>query len=94
VNADDKLAQALDLIQAGQEELVAARTRVNTAIINIEQTGTRLEQMRLYLKGVTEQVSKTDVVAAATEVANHEAVLQASFQVYARLSQLRLSDFL
>lgn len=94
VDGDDQLAQALDLIQTGQEQLVAARARTNTAIINIEQVGTRLDQLRTYLKGVTEQVVRTDTVAAATEVANHEAVLQATFQVYSRLSQLRLSDFL
>lgn len=93
-NDDDGLKRALDLIQDGQQDLVAARTRVNSSIINLEQTTTRLDQMRLYLKGVTEQVAKTDVVSAATEIANHEAVLQASFQVYARLSQLRLSDYL
>ncbi|MBN8542677.1 MAG: hypothetical protein J0M34_00240 [Alphaproteobacteria bacterium] len=93
-DGDQQLGQALDLIQRGQEQLVAARSRVNTAIVNIDQTGARLDQMRVYLKGVTEQVSKTDTVAAATEVANHEAVLQATFQVYARLSQLRLSDYL
>lgn len=93
-DGDDELSRALDMLQAGQNDLVTARTRINASIINIDQTNDRLEQMRLYLKGVTEQVSKTDVVAAATEVANHEAVLQATFQVYARLSQLRLSDFL
>jgi len=91
---DDALAAALDMMQSGQEDLVAARSRVNNEILNVEATDKRHDQMRLYLKGVTEQVAKTDIVAAATEVANHEAVLQATFQVYARLSQLRLSDFL
>jgi flagellar hook-associated protein 3 FlgL len=93
-NSHEKLGEALELMQQGQADLVAARTRVNNEIINTEQTDTRLNQMRIYLKGVTEQVAKTDTVAAATEIANHEAVLQATFQVYARLSQLRLSDFL
>lgn len=91
---DSALAAATDLIQAGQEELNAARSQVNISTINLEQVNDRLGALKLYWQGVTEQITKTDMVAASTEVANHEAILQATFQVYARLSQLRLSDYL
>jgi flagellin-like hook-associated protein FlgL len=88
------LAAAIDLIQKGQEGLNSARGRINNSIINVTQINERHTQMKLYLKGVTEQVIKTDLASAATEVSNHQAALQATFQVYSRLSQLRLSDYL
>ncbi|MFO0110084.1 MAG: hypothetical protein ACK52W_06080 [Alphaproteobacteria bacterium] len=93
-NNDAGLAAAIDLIQQGQEGLNSARGRINNSIVNVTQINERHQQMRLYLKGVTEQVIKTDLTSAATEIANHEAALQATFQVYSRLSQLRLSDYL
>ncbi|MFN7185733.1 MAG: hypothetical protein ACK5WQ_01100 [Alphaproteobacteria bacterium] len=91
---DAGLAAAIDLIQQGQEGLNSARGRINNSIINVTQINERHNQMKLYLKGVTEQVIKTDLASAATEVSNHQAALQATFQVYSRLSQLRLSDYL
>lgn len=91
---DAGIAAAIDLMQQGQEELNSLRGRVNSTIVSVTQINERHTQLRLYLKGVTEQVIKTDLASAATEVSNHEAALQATFQVYARLSQLRLSDYL
>jgi flagellar hook-associated protein 3 FlgL len=88
------LQSSLELIQSGQEDLNTARTRLNNTIISVSDHNDSLGALKLYWQGVTEQVSKTDIVAASTEVANHEAMLQAAFQVFARLSQLRLSDFL
>lgn len=91
---DAQLKQALELMQSGQDDLNTARSRVNMTIINITDVNERLGAMNLYWKGVTEKIGKTDIVAATTQIASYEAVLQATFQVYARLSQLRLSDYL
>lgn len=93
-NSDAILGQALSMMQSGQVDLNSARAALNAATINIEQISERQVSLKLYWQGVTEAVSKTDMVAASTEVANHEAILQATFQVFSRISQLRLSDFL
>lgn len=90
----DMLGQALTLMQQGQAELVNSRSRVSYTILNVETANDTLSALTLYWKGVTEDIAKTDIVAASTEVANHEATLQAAFSVYARLSQLRLTDYL
>lgn len=90
----EKLGEALDLMQSGQTELNGVRSSVNMEIINMQDVNDRLESLNLYWKGVTEKVGKTDIVAATTQVSNYEAVLQATYQVYARLSQLKLSDYL
>ena len=91
---DAGMASALTLIQKGQDLLTAARAKVQSTLVNVSDANTRLDSLKLYLQGVTEEVSKTDTVAVTTQIANYQAILQASFQVYARLSQLRLSDYL
>jgi flagellar hook-associated protein 3 FlgL len=94
VNDDAQLKVALDAVQQGQDELITLRSRVNSDRVIVEQINERHSSLELYWKGVTEQVSKTDVVAASVELARNEAILQAGFQAFARLSQLKLSDYL
>jgi flagellar hook-associated protein 3 FlgL len=89
-----QMIQAQQLVQAGQTDLVAARSRIGTTVTNIQSIDARLKSLTVYWKELSDGISKTDIVAASVEVAGYEAVLQASFQVYSRLSQLRLSDYL
>lgn len=91
---DDGMARAIDMMQDAQDDIIAAQGRISSTAYHIEQVTDRQTQLKLYWQGVTEQVSKTDIVAATTKVANDQAVLQASFQVFARLVQLKLSDYL
>ena len=91
---DAGMASALTLLQQGQDQLVAGRAKVQSTLVKVTDTNTRLDSLKLYLQGVTDDVSKTDTVSVTTQIANYQAILQASFQVYARLSQLRLSDYL
>lgn len=91
---DDAISQAITLMQSAQTDLNTIQAKVNSTIINLDQLTARQDQQKLYLQGLTEKVSKTDVVAATTKVANDQAILQASYQVFARLIQLKLSDFL
>lgn len=93
-NDDAKVAQALDLLQSAQTDFNTARARVNSSTIALDQINERHASSQLYIKGVTEEISKTDVVAASIEVENNKAVLTAGYQVFARLQSLRLVDFL
>ncbi len=90
----EEMKAALTLMQQAQTDLNSSRARVNMTFLNVGDINERLGSLNLYWKGVTEKVGKTDIVAATTQIASYEAVLQATFQVYARLSQLRLSDYL
>lgn len=90
----DELNRAQQLIQDGQKDLIAVRSKLGSTLLNVEAIDDRLKAMTAHWQELTDSVSKTDIVAASTEVASYQAVLQASFQVYARLSQLRLSDYL
>ena len=89
-----QMSQAQQLIQDGQKDLIAARSKIGSTVINIQTTDDRLKQLTTYWRQLSDELSKTDLVAASTEVSGYQAILQATFQVYARLSQLRLSDYL
>lgn len=93
-NDFDGVAKAVDMLQAAQVDLNTARARVNSSTIALEQINERHSSTMLYIKGVTEEISKTDVVGASIEIANNQAILQAGFQAFARLQSLRLVDYL
>jgi flagellar hook-associated protein 3 FlgL len=92
--SDDEMKKAQVLLQDGQKDLISAAARVSNTIINTQATNNQLTALSAYWKGLANDVSQTDLVAASTKVSSYEAILQATFQVYARLSQLRLSDYL
>lgn len=89
-----QLQAAQQLIQDGQKDLVGVRSRIGGTVANVQAIDGRIEDLRTYWRELSDGISKTDIVAASTQVASFQAILQASFQVYARLSQLKLSDFL
>jgi len=93
-NGEGSIATAIDMIQQAQTDINSVQAKINSTLINISQIGDRQSQQKLYLQGITEEVAKTDIVAATTKVANDQAILQASYQVFARLVQLKLSDYL
>lgn len=89
-----RMGEAQQLIQSGITDLTTARSKVGSTLDHIRTVNDRLTSLKTYWTELTDKVSKTDLVAASTEVASYQSLLQASFQVYARLSQLRLSDYL
>lgn len=91
---DSMLADAQDLVQSAIQDIIAVQADNNANILSLEDINTRHEDLRLYWQGVTEEVSKTDLVSASTQVAVDQAVLQATFQSFAAVNQLRLSDYL
>ena len=91
---DDQVAAGLDLIQESQRELEAIQANVNSNTINLQNINDRLESLRLQFQGRAQELTRTDVLTASTELANNEAQLSASFLAFSRLNQLRLTDFL
>lgn len=93
-NDDSRFKRAFDLAIKGQEGLVSAQARVNSAIVNVSAISDRQTQLQQYWRGISEEITNTDIIAASTRVSSDQAILQASYQVFARLTQLRLADFL
>lgn len=94
INSDTILKDAQELIDSGLQGIIALRAKVNATTVSLEEINQRHSDLRLYWKGVTENLVKTDLVEASTQVAVDQAVLTASFQAFARISSLRLADFL
>ena len=88
------MSQAQQMIQDGQSDLIAIRSKVGSTSDNITAVNGRLTQMTAYWQQLSDGDAKTDIVAASTQVSSYQAILQATFQVYARLSSLSLVDYL
>lgn len=88
------LQKAYDLIQKGLDGIIGLQATVSTDKINITNINQRHDTLRLYWQGVKEQLVNTDLISASTQVATNQGILQASYQIFSRLSALRLSDFL
>lgn len=93
-DSDDKMISAINQMQDGIQGVISKRSEVNINFVNVTQITTRHEDLRLYWQGVSEELINTDLLSASTQVTQDEAQLQATFQVFARINNLRLSDFL
>jgi flagellar hook-associated protein 3 FlgL len=94
-NKDDKaLTKAYDMITAGLDGLNTIQTSTNANITDLQDINDRHDASKTYFKGVAESISKTDVLSASTEIALDQTILTATFQVFSKISSLRLVDFL
>ena len=88
------LQKAYDMLQQGVDGVISTRATVNANIVNVGDNKDRLSSMQLYWKGLKETISNTDIVSVSTEVAVNQGILQAAYQAFAKISSLKLSDFL
>jgi flagellar hook-associated protein 3 FlgL len=93
-DSDDKIAEALTQTQDALEGIIALRAKIQTKRTDVERIVTRQTDTKSYLTGVVKSIAEVDQVDAASKVAIDQATLTATFQVFARISSLRLSDFL
>ena len=91
---DERMITAFNMVNDGLQGIIALQAENNQNSVTIRQINDRHKSLQLYWQGVTEEVSKTDIVAASTEVAVDQAVLTATFQAFSSINRLRLSDFL
>lgn len=90
----EEMKQAYDLVAEGVQGIIGLRAQVNANKVLVTQNADRLSSQQLYWKGLKEGISNTDLVAVSTQVAVNQGILQASYQAFARISSLKLSDFL
>jgi len=93
-NSDEELVKAYDLVTQGLDGVIAARSIVNQNKVAIDEINTRHESFKLYFQGVKEEIGNADLISVSTQVAINQGILQASFQAFARINSLKLSDFL
>jgi len=88
------LSKAFDLAEQGLSEIITIQARVNANGLTVEQITERQSSLGLYWLSIKEEISNTDLVSVSTQVAINQGLLQASFQAFAKINSLRLSDFL
>lgn len=93
-NDDARLEQAYNLVQEGVQGVINIQTQVNANTVTINDINDNLASLKVYWLGVTEDIVNTDFLTVSTQVAINEGLLQASFQAFARITSLRLSDYL
>jgi flagellar hook-associated protein 3 FlgL len=90
----EQLQDAMELLNGAISEVNGLQASVNANIVTLDQITERQTALSTYWKGVRDDISNTDLVGVSTQVAINEGILQASFQAFARINSLRLSDFL
>lgn len=93
-NSDEDLAKAYDLVSQGLDGVIATRSIVNQNNVSISDINTRHNSYKLYFQGVKDEIGNADLVSLSTQVAVNQGILQASFQAFAKINSLKLSDFL
>lgn len=93
-NSDEDLARAYTLVDEGVKEVTALQTSVNANKVTIAQVTERQTTLLLYWKGLKEEIGNTDLVSVSTEVAINQGILQASFSAFAKINDLKLTDYL
>ena len=91
---DTQISAALEMMNDGLNDINLTQTRLDANIVDITQINERHSSAILYYKGITEEISKTDVVSASTEVTLDQTILSATFQTFAKISSLSLADYL
>lgn len=90
----EKLQQAEDLLDQGIQGLIGLQSTSNANLVQVQQVDSQSETVRIYYQSLSETMSKPDVVALSTKVAQDQSVLQASFSAFARISSLSLANYL
>ena len=92
--SDDELAQAYDMASEGLEDVISTRAVVNSNKVSLQNINQEITSLTTYWKGVRDDIAATDIVSASTQVAINQSILQAAFQSFARITSLRLADYL
>lgn len=93
-NSDAILQKAVDQINAAVDGLASVRAGIGSQISNLQDVNEQHEQLQVYWKQAVSNDTSTDIAEASIQLATDQTVLQATFQAFANLSRLRLTDFL
>ncbi len=93
-SSDNDFKKSYDVLQKGIQGVISIQAQVNSNKVQATTVDSSLNNLKLYMKGIQENIGNTDVVSVSTQVAINQGILQAAFQAFAKISALRLSDFL
>jgi len=88
------LGSAMDLVTEAIDGINSIKSRIGNNIVNVNNANAVHSKLEIYWKGLAGEVTDTDIVSATTQVQFDSAILQASFQAFAKVSNLKLTDYL
>lgn len=91
---DNMLAKSVDLINQAVQSLASVRSSVDANSATIEATNQQQTTIKTYWQQSLQDDAGTDIATASIQLASDQTVLQATFQAFASLSKLKLSDYL
>lgn len=87
-------SEVRDLLNDAIEQVANIRAGINADITTIETTNADHETMKIYWKQAVSDDVDTDIAEASIRLTSDQTILQATYQTFALVSQLKLSDFL
>ncbi|PIR31739.1 MAG: hypothetical protein COV36_07190 [Alphaproteobacteria bacterium CG11_big_fil_rev_8_21_14_0_20_44_7] len=93
-NNTQTLQQAFQMVTDAVDGLATVRAEVNSNMASLNSVNEQHQNLRLYWKEAISIETDTDIAEASILVAANQTLLQASFQTFASLSRLRLTDYL
>lgn len=93
-NSDTKLSSAVDFINVAIEEISQLRAQIGNNMRILEDANTLHQETKLNLNSTVSGITETDIPTELITLSTEQAKLQASFQVFARLERLSLTNFL
>ena len=91
---NELLGETLTSINAALDGITTLQTRTDAISVELERINQTHESNNLYFNSVADEIGSVDVVEATTQLSLEQTILTASFQAFARISNLSLSDFL
>ncbi len=91
---DNALAEAFDLVNDGLDEIISTQAKNNSNIVTLNTEEQNITSLKTYWKILRDDIANADLITVSSQVTMHQAVLQASFQAFAKINSLRLVDFL
>lgn len=91
---DSKISDAYTMVQEGLQGAIGLQARMDARLVTLNDINDRHQTLKTQFTNVQESLINTDLLSASTEVSITESILQATFQSFARINNLRLVDFL
>jgi flagellar hook-associated protein 3 FlgL len=85
---------ASELIDTAIEQIIALQGDIGSKMSTLEQVKSQQESAKVILEQKLSDVNSPDIVELSIEISSLQATLQATFQTFANISQLKLSDYL
>jgi len=88
------VASGQTLVQKSVKTLATLAAKVNLDITSVDKVNAQHTQLKIFWQQSLGEDIDTDVTTATTELKLNETILQASFSAFAKISSLKLTDYL